>query len=421
MATLIERLEAALLTIENSATKQDEVIDGGINDFITTGFGNIRSLANAINIISSINIKGAWATSTAYTLKDLVVESGTYYICLEAHTSGVFATDLTAKKWAVYQFNKETVTITATTFNVDKESTILLDTSSNNITANLPDATLIPGLLYIFKKINAANTGTIDPFGSQTVDGSLTFNLDSNNDSVVIQSDGSNWRIINEYSPIPTTTATKTSAYTVVSSDNGNTILLDSSGGAFTVDLSAALALGNGFNVKFKKIDSSTNSITIDPNASETIDGKLTLGLNGQYGDLSLVCDGTNFHSLSYDSRWISWTPTYTTSGSMTWTSITTEHARYKIVNDVVFFEIFVHGTTGGTQSNELRFTLPVNPENDGVAWAGRGFDSSSTAIREASGAWISGSSYVQVNQADNSNWALGSYTGFSINGFYKI
>ena len=41
----------------------------------------------------------AWATTTAYILGDAVTNSGTTYVCTEAHTSGTFATDLAAGKW----------------------------------------------------------------------------------------------------------------------------------------------------------------------------------------------------------------------------------------------------------------------------------------------------------------------------------
>ena len=41
----------------------------------------------------------AWTTSTAYIVDDVVVQSSASYICLTAHTSGVFATDLAASKW----------------------------------------------------------------------------------------------------------------------------------------------------------------------------------------------------------------------------------------------------------------------------------------------------------------------------------
>lgn len=43
-----------------------------------------------------------WATATAYVAGDVRDNSGVIYICLEAHTSGTFATDLAAEKWEVY-------------------------------------------------------------------------------------------------------------------------------------------------------------------------------------------------------------------------------------------------------------------------------------------------------------------------------
>ena len=43
----------------------------------------------------------AWVTSTAYKVGAFVVTSATYYICLVAHTSGTFATDLSSNYWAV--------------------------------------------------------------------------------------------------------------------------------------------------------------------------------------------------------------------------------------------------------------------------------------------------------------------------------
>lgn len=41
----------------------------------------------------------AWATATDYVDGDFVTESSTTYRCIEAHTSGTFATDLAANKW----------------------------------------------------------------------------------------------------------------------------------------------------------------------------------------------------------------------------------------------------------------------------------------------------------------------------------
>lgn len=43
--------------------------------------------------------RSSWLTATSYAKNDLVKTNGNVYICLIAHTSGTFATDLTALKW----------------------------------------------------------------------------------------------------------------------------------------------------------------------------------------------------------------------------------------------------------------------------------------------------------------------------------
>ena len=49
-----------------------------------------------------------WVTATSYAVGDKVLESGESYVCLAAHTSGVFAVDLAAANW------RETYDCTAT-------------------------------------------------------------------------------------------------------------------------------------------------------------------------------------------------------------------------------------------------------------------------------------------------------------------
>ncbi len=61
------------------------------------------TVANAIYKISTFNNRGAWASATAYAVKDLVLTGGTWYVAVVAHTSStLFATDV-ASKWRVYQ------------------------------------------------------------------------------------------------------------------------------------------------------------------------------------------------------------------------------------------------------------------------------------------------------------------------------
>lgn len=46
--------------------------------------------------------QGDWVTATAYAVNDLVVEGDAVYLCIIAHTSGVFTTDKTAGNWFLF-------------------------------------------------------------------------------------------------------------------------------------------------------------------------------------------------------------------------------------------------------------------------------------------------------------------------------
>lgn len=53
----------------------------------------------------TITWRASWLTGTAYEYLDLVNKDGVLYICLEAHTSDTFMTDLTNDKWEVFISN----------------------------------------------------------------------------------------------------------------------------------------------------------------------------------------------------------------------------------------------------------------------------------------------------------------------------
>lgn len=72
---------------------------------------------------------------------------------------------------------------------------------------------------------------------------------------------------------------------------NSFLVKVDASSGNVTIDLLAASSQ-NGVVYIFKKIDSSGNSVTIDANGSETIDGEGTIVLNLQYAYVTIACDG---------------------------------------------------------------------------------------------------------------------------------
>lgn len=78
---------------------------------------------------------------------------------------------------------------------------------------------------------------------------------------------------------------TKTANYTVTKS-NGH-FRGDATSASFTFTLPAAT--GTGYTLSFKKIDSSANTVTIDGNGSETIDGATTYVLSTQYQGVTIM------------------------------------------------------------------------------------------------------------------------------------
>ena len=87
-----------------------------------------------------------------------------------------------------------------------------------------------------------------------------------------------------------------TAAYTVTGADYGS-ILNCSGATSFTVSLTAAATLGSGFNVwVWNNTTTAAMTVTIDPNSTETIDGRTTLVLNQGEGT-QIVCDGTNWQT----------------------------------------------------------------------------------------------------------------------------
>jgi hypothetical protein len=99
------------------------------------------------------------------------------------------------------------------------------------------------------------------------------------------------------------TVDSKTAGYTIVSGDAGK--LISFSGGSYTASLTAAATLGNGFYVYIENNAANTqntHAITIDPNASETIDGRSSILLR-QGQRILIVCDGSEWKTVSDFNR----------------------------------------------------------------------------------------------------------------------
>ena len=77
---------------------------------------------------------------------------------------------------------------------------IIADATAGAITMTLPPAALVPGRIYLFKRINAgANQVIVDGYAAETIDGNLTHTLTPQWNSVTIMSNGVAWFILADH------------------------------------------------------------------------------------------------------------------------------------------------------------------------------------------------------------------------------
>jgi hypothetical protein len=87
------------------------------------------------------------------------------------------------------------------------------------------------------------------------------------------------------------TVVTKIGTYTITTNDE--VVLANAASGGFTVTLPTASGNTNQYTIK--KIDSSTNIVTLATTSSQTIDGGSTAQIKVQYASISVVSDGSNW------------------------------------------------------------------------------------------------------------------------------
>lgn len=186
-----------------------------------------------------------------------------------------------------------------TTLAIDNDNTILADATSAGFTVTLLAAsTAGDGYEIAIKKTDSsANKVTIDANASETIDGDLTKVLQTQYSWVVLRSDGSNWHIVG--SGDNRAVLTKTTTYTVLPEDDRGTILSDVSGGSFTITLPAVSSVLKGFEITIKKTDSSSNTLTIDGDGSETIDGALDQDITIENSAITIISDGSSWRIIN--------------------------------------------------------------------------------------------------------------------------
>ena len=97
---LNDNFDAIEAAFDNTLSRDGDTPNQMQANLDMNGF-NILNQGNPI-VVDGLNWRGNWVTDTAYALGDIVQTNGIAYICIVAHTSGVFATDLAAVRWQVF-------------------------------------------------------------------------------------------------------------------------------------------------------------------------------------------------------------------------------------------------------------------------------------------------------------------------------
>lgn len=89
------------------------------------------------------------------------------------------------------------IVLKTASYTAANDHTILADATAGAITITLPDATAVPRRMYLIKKVDSsANAVTVSAYGTQTIDGSASVSISTQYGTLHIQSDGSNWHIL---------------------------------------------------------------------------------------------------------------------------------------------------------------------------------------------------------------------------------
>jgi len=134
--------------------------------------------------------------------------------------------------------------------------------------------------------------------------------------------------LMDDYVPVLTSLDVPFNAYSAnqLLTSTNCFVTMDASGASRTFTLPSAATLGAGFTYVFKKIDSSNNTVTIDPNSTQTVDGVTTYVLTKQYETLCATSDGTNWviWSAYNNELYVAQTATFTVGPRDTVISVST-------------------------------------------------------------------------------------------------
>lgn len=103
---------------------------------------------------------------------------------------------------------------------------------------------------------------------------------------------------VQAYDPSPSpslfsTVDDKSGNYTVLTADDGSLLRIDTTSGNITLTLSAIATMGDGFRVSVVKMTNDANTVIIDADGAELINGAGTYVLTNQYDNATVVANDT--------------------------------------------------------------------------------------------------------------------------------
>ncbi len=152
-----------------------------------------------------------------------------------------------------------------------------------------------------------SNNITINATGGQTIGGSASLTISTNNGRVSLKSNGSGWTVLsNSVDANPGGGGSSSGSLSVQSQKTGNykasasevvLVNLVTAGAKFTVTLPAASADAE----VVVKIAGAANGyiVTVDGNSSETIDGSATRTMDSDNEIMHVVSDGSNWWRIA--------------------------------------------------------------------------------------------------------------------------
>ncbi len=213
------------------------------------------------NVSVGASITGPELYVTGMRHSGLAFATGQGVIRLDEGTMAALGGRITA-----YRALTATATLTAL------DHTIAASAAGGSITVNLPTAVGIDGTEYtIFKTDTSANVVTIDPAGSETIDGQLARAFSLEYEGITVRAVGGNWRVIGSTSKgVHQRRCYRHSAAAAVNLTYEDDFLtLDSSGNNITVNL-PPIAGYQGMVFRILR-HSASNTVTLDGDGAETI------------------------------------------------------------------------------------------------------------------------------------------------------